>query len=156
MKKSHTAKRYLLPLIFLSFTSSSLWAANQNSVNENFATMSGSGNVVSWSIHPSVHYQSIELTLTTPDRGPLVIDTTGEPVTPSLPDGGYNYEMIVTPSLGPNVRGQLKAARAAADGQEAAEAARTLKSQGKVPQHRQVQSGFFTILNGELVLPDDE
>jgi len=134
---------------------STLWAANPHSVNENFATLQqGSGASVYWDIHPSVHFDSIKLTLSS-DNLNLAVESDAAPATDSLDDGAYQYELVVTPSLGPSVRAELKAARAAADGQENAAVARSLKSQGKTPSKRQVQSGYFTILEGQLVSAEE-
>ncbi len=155
MYATHLSKIYLLSLALLGLTTTPLWAVSQKSVNENFATIQAYGNSVSWSIHPRVHFDSIKLTLS-PNGGDLiVIESEQEPSTSALTDGGYNYELVVTPSLGPSVRAELKAARKAAGGQEAKAAVKALKSRGKMPKHRQVQSGYFTILNGQLVSADD-
>jgi len=134
---------------------STLWAVNPHSVNENFATLQqGSGASVYWDIHPSVHFDSIKLTLSSGDSD-LIMESDSAPETSSLADGGYQYELIVMPSLGPSARAELKAARTAADGQENAAAARSFKSQGKIPSKRQVQSGYFTIIDGLLIAAEE-
>ena len=64
------------------------------------------------------------------------------------------YEIVITPTLSQAVRDELKAAREAADGQEATAAVRDLINQGKIPKERKVQSGYFRILNGQKVAAD--
>ncbi len=153
-RQSSFSKFSLLPLALLFLIASSAGAANQNAKNNNFATLQAFGNSIYWSIHPSVHYQSIKLTLSSNSGTPIEIESEQEPTTGALEDGEYTYELVVTPSLGPSVRAQLKAARESAGGQEAASAVRNLKSQGKIPQHRQIQSGYFRLSNGQLVTAD--
>ncbi len=148
------SKIFIRSFALLGFTATAAWAANMHSVNENFATLQAYGNSVYWSIHPSVHYKSIKLTLSNDSGTPIEIESEQEPVTGVLDDGEYTYELVVTPSIDPSVRAQLKAAREAAGGQEASNVVRTLQSQGKIPQHRQIQSGYFRISNGQLIAAD--
>ena len=154
MLATRKSEFYLLLLTLLFLIASPLRAATQNPANENFASLQAYGNSVYWSIHPGVRYQSIKLTLSSNSGTPIEIESEQEPVTGALEDGEYNYELVVTPSIGPSVRAQLKAAREAAGGQEASNAVRILKSQGKIPQRRQIQSGYFRISNGQLVAAD--
>ena len=156
MQTTQLRKIVLTSLALIGFIATPLWAASQKSVNENFATVQSYGNSVSWSIHPSVRFDSITVNLSPTEGSQTVIVSASEPSTGALVDGGYNYELVVSPSLGPSVRAELKAARKAAGGQEAKATVKALKSQGKIPQHRQVQSGYFTILNGQLVSADAE
>ena len=113
MKISRLSKIFILPLALL-FAGTPLWAANKHSVNENFATLQAFGNSVYWSIHPSVRFDSISVTLSSSTGTQSVIVADSEPSTGALDDGDYNYELVVTPSLGPSIRSELKAARQAA------------------------------------------
>ncbi|MCF7970790.1 MAG: hypothetical protein K9L22_06455 [Methylococcaceae bacterium] len=165
MNKKLFAHRYLLfTTLSATLIASPVWAAkpqttpnqepnNNQSVNTNFATLYASGNSVFWSIHPSVHYDSISLTLSSGDETWETSSTT-EPEVTNLTDGHYNYELVVTPALGASVRAELKAARLEAHGQDSHDKVKALKNQGKIPQHRQVQSGAFMIVNGQLASPD--
>ena len=155
MKTNHLSKIYLTPIALLVLITTPLWAAGQQSVDQDFATIQPYGSSVYWSIDPRVNFDSITLTLTTTDGSRSVTVTDREPSTGALADGGYKYELVVTPALDPSVRAELKAAREAAGGQEAYAAVKALKSQGKIPKHRQVQSGFFRILNGQVVSADE-
>lgn len=146
--------RNLLFFTLIGFAST-LWAANSQSVDKNWATLQqGSGTSVYWDINPNVYFDSIKLTLRSGDLY-LTFKSDGAPSTTSLDDGSYQYELVVTPSLGPLVTSELKAARSAADGQENAVAARSLTSQGRTPSKRQIQSGHFTISDGLLVSAEE-
>ena len=159
MKKLYLTKRYLIFLVLLVFILNPLWA-NQPSGDGNknpIATIHGDSNGVFWAIHQHIQYESIKLTLSPAfEEEVFVMETNLQPSTDPLVDGSYNYELVVTPLLNSSVRGQLTAARKAADGQEAAGAVRYLKRQGNIPQQRQVQSGHFMILDGQLISPDEE
>lgn len=153
MKTSYPTKRYLLFLALLVFISNHLWASNKNPI----AIIHGDSNGVFWSIHPHINYESIKLTLSPAfQEDVFVMETNSEPLTDPLLDGSYNYELVVTPLLDSSERRQLKAARKAADGQEASGAVRQLIRRGNMPQQSQVQSGHFMILDGQLVSPDAE
>ncbi len=152
MKNLLLSARFIIVFSILNCFTTPLWAANANSVNENFATIQGDGGNIYWFIHPSVKFESIKLTLSADtDDFDLTLESELEPSTGPLDDGGYQYELVVTPLLGASVKAELKAARAAAGGQETADIARSLKAQGKIPEKRQVQSGHFMLVNGQLV-----
>lgn len=150
MKKIPYSIKKLSPsLLVMGLISTPLWAVQQ----QDFATIQGNGRVVYWTIDRNVKYESIKLTLASGDE---VIEavTVAEPSTPSLADGGYNYELVVTPPLGSSVKKELKTLRNSANGQEGKESVASLQRLGTIPNNRQVQSGFFTISGGQLVSAD--
>lgn len=65
-----------------------------------------------------------------------------------LPDGIYVYELRVTPNFSSEVKEQLKAARV--KGNEG-EVQRELRRRGVLPTQPTVQSGSFSILNGQII-----
>jgi len=133
----------------LSFFSSASWTQPND-----FATLQANGNIVSWSIAPDIHYQSIQVKLAS---GEKIISVTSEdvPTSPALDDGGYQYELTVTPLLNQAAKAELKAIRAEANGQEATNSLSELTQQGILPEAK-IQSGYFTIHNGQLVMPQTE
>ena len=151
--KKYNLHLYLLTIILSSLMSNTLWAKNDNA-NKSLVTVSGTEDVIYWDIHPSIRYESVTLSLSS-DQQNETITSTDTPSISGLEDGGYTYQLVFTPVISPSIRNELKAARKAAHGQEAKEAVKALKKQGKIPQHRQVQSGYFTIFNGELVSLDE-
>jgi len=146
----------VLLMIASVFFSSLCWAGknNSHSSNNNFATVNIVGNTVYWVIDPSVHYESITLSLSSKEFSTTTTNIE-EPAIDYLEDGRYRYELVVNPSLGPSIKDELKAIRKAAGGQDAKVEVRRLKNQGKIPKHRQVQSGYFVIGNGELMSADE-
>lgn len=128
-------------------------AADENGINENFATLQGIGNSVSWIIDPDVDYESIKLTLSS-SAGDFVTESEWAPSVGPLEDGRYTYELTVAPFIDSSTKEQMEAARSGADGQETGELLNDLIEQGKVPQQRLVQSGYFTILDGQFVAND--
>jgi hypothetical protein len=105
---------------------------------DNFATINGDENVVYWDIDPSVEYQSITLTLSSSNSSPQKYEFADAPMTPELADGGYKYELVVTPVVDSTMSRN--------DGLDnGRDSAMQPVAQG------QIQSGFFTIANGSLV-----
>jgi len=139
----------VLLVIASIFFSSLCWAGKNN-----FATVNIVGNTVYWVIDPNVHYESITLSLSSEEFS-TTTTSTEEPAVDYLEDGRYRYELVVNPSLDPSIKDELKAIRKAAGGQDAKGEVRHLKNQGKIPKHRQVQSGYFVIGNGELMNADE-
>ncbi len=131
-----------------------LFACSSLADSNDFATLQASGNIVTWLISPDIQYQSIELKLSS-GGNVMQTSTEGVPTTPALDDGGYQYELTIAPLLSKAVSDQLKALRANADGQEATEGLNDLKQQGLLPEPK-IQSGYFTIKNGQLVTPQAE
>lgn len=141
----------VLSLIFAllsSFASTSLWAANPNLVNKQFATLEVTGSSIIWAIHPDVQYKSITLTLSSADEV-WSTTTTIDPSVDLLIDGSYSYELVVNPL-------HITAVRGAENGRKATEAVLDPDNQEKIPVRRQVQSGSFTILGGQFVSSDDD
>ncbi|MBM4255388.1 MAG: hypothetical protein FJ147_05765 [Deltaproteobacteria bacterium] len=111
---------------------------------------------------PLVTYASLDLRVAVPDGRVLsrkftpgqpigfdVVDERGQ----RFPDGQYTYELIVAPPVDPSVSKALQQARAA--GTDAAVVAQ-MQQQGVLPRQAQTQSGYFTVLNGTLVVPGVE
>lgn len=121
--------------------------------DENFATLQGNGNSVSWLIDPGIDYESITLTLSSP-AGDFVKESEWPPSVGPLEDGHYKYELTVAPFVDPSSKEQLEAARSGADPRETEELLDDLRQQGKLPQQGLIQSGYFTILDGQLVPTD--
>jgi len=142
-------------LIIASVFSTLCWAGknNSHSVNNNFATINAAANCVYFTVDGSIHYESITLSLSS-EAFSTSTTSTEEPAAECLEDGGYSYEVVVNSALDSSIKEELKAIRKAAGGQDARNEAKNLKKQGKIPKHRQVQSGYFTISNGELVVAD--
>lgn len=155
MPHSYLPKKATTVLISGLF-SSALFAANPNSVNENFAETQGDSSQIYWTIHPSIKYESIKLTVTLPDGNQQEESSEWEPsLNGPLEDGGYDYELVVTPSLSSEIKNTLQATRNTAERQDTGAAfVRNLRSQGFLPQQPQIQSGHFTLLNGQLVPAD--
>ncbi|KJV05347.1 hypothetical protein [Methylocucumis oryzae] len=140
-------------LLVLSLSISLFSAVNWANPND-FATLQANGNIVSWSIASDVHYQSIQVKLASGEKI-ISVTSEGEPITPPLEDGGYQYELTVTPLLSKAAKAELKAIRAEANGQEARNNVSELTRQGILPEAK-IQSGYFTIDNGQLVMPQTE
>jgi len=152
MKKRHLHLCILVTLLS-SLISGTLWAKNNKARNRNLVTVNATGNITYWDIHPSIRYESVTLTISSGDQTES-ITSIDSPSIIGLEDGSYNYQLVFAPVLSPSIREELKTARQAANGNEARETVKKLKRQRKIPQHRQAQFGYFTILNGELVSPD--
>jgi hypothetical protein len=156
MQTTHLSKIVLTSLALLGLMSAPSWAASDKSAKGKLATIQAFGNSVHWSLKSASGFGKSKLTLSPEGGDPIVIESEAglEPSISALKDGAYKYEIVITPTLSQAVRDELKAAREAADGQEATAAVRDLINQGKIPKERKVQSGYFRILNGQKVAAD--
>ena len=116
--------------------------------------MSASGSNVRWEMGAA--YSSLTMTVSAPDGRVFrkefkagaapeftIIDAQGE----RLPDGQYIYELRMTPSLSPEAKEALAAARGKDDDAESVRATRK-----RVLPPENVQSGGFSILNGAIIV----
>jgi len=109
---------------------------------------------------PQVSYQRLTLNVAIPDGrviqqelqpgesvGFSLSDTTQGPVL----DGQYTYELIVTPVLNPALQQALLKAQETGDDSQRTE----LQRQGVLPRRSLTQTGYFSVLNGSIVIPPD-
>jgi len=71
----------------------------------------------------------------------------------TLEDGQYVWELRATPVIDPDVKKVLMQAR---DSGEEKELAQELRREGLIPWEAIVQSGFFTVTKGRILLDDEE
>jgi len=123
---------------------------------DNVGKPSGGGSVIEWTLDVSGH-EAVELTVLAPD-GEIYTRTFKAGKNPSLrlndlganvADGQYNYRLQVVPRVSDELRGKLKALRAAGDDAGAKKLSR--ESGISAPE----QSGTFTVLNGYVVKPGE-
>ncbi|HYN83902.1 MAG TPA: tail fiber domain-containing protein [Pyrinomonadaceae bacterium] len=123
------------------------------------ATASASGAGVRWEV--AAPYNTLTMTVSAPDgqvfskefRGGTapefaLADSKGN----ALPDGVYNYELRLSPSISPETKKALSASRLKGGADDAA-TERELRKQGKLPTPV-VISGSFTVLRGSVVVDD--
>lgn len=101
---------------------------------------------------PLVSYAGLVLTVSGPDDLYLR-EESGAGSVPSFdssdhPNGSYTYELRVVPAIDPETRQALDAARESGD----SSAVEQLQRQGKLPQQPLVQSGYFSIEGGAIVM----
>jgi hypothetical protein len=120
---------------------------------DNVGTPSGGGLSIEWSIKAR-NYDHIELTVVGPD-GESIQSDFDSGVSPSfgasdlggtLKDGQYNYQMRVVPNISSDVKINLQKARAKNDD---AAIRKILRDNGIDTAN--VQSGYITVLNGQIV-----
>ncbi|MGR9072066.1 MAG: hypothetical protein ACU833_03260 [Gammaproteobacteria bacterium] len=146
-----------IQVIVVFSVSYNVWSANANSPHDGFATLTGGGGTVIWELDPGLQFDSVVLNLSPYDGGVLREEFDTDPEVSGLEDGQYKYELLLIPKVGNGLKEELKAIREAAGGQEGAPSAiAELRSQGILPQRRQVQSGSFTLEGGALVGPSAE
>jgi hypothetical protein len=114
------------------------------------ATVSVEPTRIEW--QPLVSYAGLVLTVSGPD-GLFLRQEFGAGSVPSFessgrPDGSYTYELRVIPVIAPETRQALDAARESGD----SSAVEQLQQQGKLPQQPLVQSGYFSIDGGAIVM----
>ena len=119
----------------------------------------GGGPVAAVSVEPTriewqplVSYAGLVLTVSGPD-GLFLREEFGAGSVPSFesssrPDGSYTYELRVIPVIDPETRQALDAARESGD----SSAVEQLQREGKLPQQPLVQSGYFSIEGGAIVM----
>ena len=104
---------------------------------------------------PQVSYERLVLTVSTPG-GNVVRREFAFSQAPvfelakGLADGSYTWELRVAPRIDPEVRKALAAARESGN----AAAIQRLQKSGRLPAGEQVQSGFFSVAGGAIVMPD--
>ena len=125
------------------------------STENNFASMTGLGSSVRWEV--AGPHAAVTLTVAGPDGQVFSkefaagtppefrLDVKGE----RLPDGQYIYELRVTPIIGTDVKGKLKAAREKGN---ADEVQRDLVKRGSLLSRPPVQSGSFAVVNGTIIV----
>lgn len=101
---------------------------------------------------PLVSYAGLILTVSGPD-GLYFKEESGPGSVPSFessgrPDGSYTYELRVVPVVDAETRQALDAARESGD----SSAVEQLQRQGKLPQQPLVQSGYFSIEGGAILM----
>jgi hypothetical protein len=120
---------------------------------DNVGTPSGGGLSIEWSVKAR-NYDHIELTVVGPD-GESIQSDFDSGVSPSfgasdlggsLKDGQYNYQMRVVPNISSDVKINLQKARAKNDD---AAIRKILRDNGIDTAN--VQSGYITVLNGQIV-----
>ena len=114
------------------------------------ATVKSGPKGLSW--EPHVEYKRLVLTVKVP--GGKVIrkefDTGSMPVFGGpFADGQYTYELSVIPLVAPEVRQAMKKARATGD----MSIVDQLRAEGKLPKGPQVQSGYFRVGKGKVLVP---
>lgn len=127
------------------------WAADMVLARGPVATVKAGPSGVSW--EPHVQYDRLVLTVKRP--GGKVFRKEFVPGSKlvfggELTDGQYTYELRVIPILTPEVREALKRARATGD----MSIVDQLRAKGALPGGPQVQSGYFRVYGGAVILPD--
>jgi hypothetical protein len=122
------------------------------------AEISKSGNSVSWII--KVPYESALLKVSTPSgevfekkfkAGSVLTFSPTNERGEFYGNGQYNYEIVLTPELSPNVKEAMAQSRV---NDNSNEVATELRKRGVLPTEM-VQSGTFTFNNGNLFMGDD-
>ena len=113
-------------------------------------TVKSGAKGLSWELH--VVYKRLVLTVKVP--GGKVIRK--EFVPGNMPvfrgpfaDGQYTYELTVIPLVAPEVRQAMEKARATGDMSDV----KQLRAEGKLPKGPQLQSGYFRVGKGKVLLP---
>jgi hypothetical protein len=75
-----------------------------------------------------------------------------DPKAGTLPDGGYTYELRLSPALSPEAKDWIKAAQNSPDRAQVSE---HLREQGLLPVESMVQSGGFQVAGGQLIVPSE-
>jgi hypothetical protein len=113
-------------------------------------------------LHPTVNYESVVLTVAGPDglvstekfpKGPPPTFSVA-PEGGALSDGVYNYELTVIPFIPPGAKEAMRKSRKSGDMTEV----RNLRAAGVIPKERErmIQSGHFRVLGGSIVQPAEE
>ena len=111
-------------------------------------------SLIGW--EPVANFQSVSLRITGPagmlfetnfERGVSIYFDLAE--VPLL-DGSYNWELVASPLLSPEIRNWLAYSREFGDEGVITE----LRRSGHLPDRALIQSGGFTVLDGSLVSPD--
>lgn len=141
-------------LCFVFLTACCTTALAQSTENQ-VASMTGLGSSVRWEV--AGPHAAVTLTVAGPDGQVFSkefaagtppefrLDVKGE----RLPDGQYIYELRVTPIIGTDVKGKLKAAREKGN---ADEVQRDLVKRGALLSRPPVQSGSFAVVNGTIIV----
>ena len=141
----------------LLFVSVAVIAATALSVGASVPSieMKSAGDRVTWTV--SADYEAATLALAIPD-GTVIerVFSAREAISfspsdlddISVIDGSYQWQIVLTPVLGPAVREKMEAARAAGDSTVVA----TLVTRGEIPPENElVHSGTFRVVNRTLV-----
>ena len=111
---------------------------------------------ITW--RPHVNYESLSLRIALPNGGkvfqtefrqgqPVAFDLAGD-----FPDGLYTYELVVTPRLDPSIKKALVDSRRTGNTSIVDE----LQARGVVPRTATTQTGYFTVMNGSIIVPTEE
>ena len=113
---------------------------------------------ITW--HPHVKYAALTLNVALP-TGKVIKENfaPGQPVGldtidaqgSRFPDGQYTYELVVTPEIDPGVKQLLVQAQENHDDTVIPD----LQDKGLLPRNPLTQTGYFTIVNGAIVLPTE-
>ncbi len=156
-----SGKKWLAPLILLLamllIGQGAMLPVRAQSGGGTIAEVQISPTEIVW--QPQVTYDTLLLTITGP--GDLIIRQefptgtvpTFQPVPPDkkpYPDGSYTYELHSVPVIDAETRALLEAAREAG---ESDALVAELQQAGKLPQTLPAQVGYFTILDGAIVIP---
>ncbi|HEX5886932.1 MAG TPA: tail fiber domain-containing protein [Pyrinomonadaceae bacterium] len=142
-------------LCFVFLTACCTTALAQSTENQ-IAAVTGMGSSVRFDV--AGPHAAVTLTVSTPDGQVFTKEFTGGAVPEfhlvdakgeRLPNGQYIYELRVTPIIGADVKGKLKAAREKGNSDEVQ---RDLKKRGSLPSRAPVQSGSFAVVDGVLIV----
>ena len=139
MSHRHPARANRLALTLLGAAAIFSASAASHAAAE-VATMTSHGSAISW--HPSGPYDGASLTVSGPGGIDSYKFTANDQISISAPgtDGGYTYELVLTPMVPPGLRAQMEEHRQLHPGKKFAGAMKG-----------GIQSGSFSIANGSVV-----
>ena len=159
MKHQRMMRIFLYATMLVSWLSVSATAQSQK-IEEPIAVIAADSTEVRW--QPRVEYSRLVLRVSTPD-GDVLTKEFEAGTDPSfkitndnglkLRDGQYVYELRLIPTLNPEVKRVLAAAR---ENNNSDEVVQELQRSGQLPTHSPVQSGAFLVREGAVYVSGPE